>query len=92
MQPYVYKHLTPAVKRRVREEYITEQDGKCYHCKEPLKGEPSKEVLSLKINTSLFPRNFFAHPVHLHHDHSSGLTIGAVHCKCNAVLWQYYGE
>lgn len=32
------------------------------------------------------------YPVHLHHDHKTGLTIGAVHAKCNAVLWQYYGE
>jgi hypothetical protein len=28
----------------------------------------------------------------LHHCHQTGLTIGAVHAKCNAVLWQYHGE
>jgi hypothetical protein len=49
-------------------------------------------VMSKKINVDLFPPNFFKWPVHLHHDHRTGMTIGAVHCRCNAVLWQYHGE
>jgi hypothetical protein len=61
-------------------------------CKQPLTKEPSKEVGVLKINECLFPKNFFSFPIHLHHDHKTGLTIGAVHAKCNAVLWQYHGE
>jgi hypothetical protein len=45
-----------------------------------------------KINARLFPPNFFNWPVHLHHCHVTGLTIGAIHCHCNAVLWQYHGQ
>jgi hypothetical protein len=32
------------------------------------------------------------HPVHLQHSHVTGLTEGAVHAFCNAVLWQYEGR
>jgi hypothetical protein len=31
-------------------------------------------------------------PIHLQHDHDTGLTEGAVHAYCNAVLWQYEGR
>jgi hypothetical protein len=41
---------------------------------------------------SLFPKNFLKWPVHLHHSHDTGMTIGAVHSYCNAVLWQYHNE
>jgi hypothetical protein len=44
------------------------------------------------IDRELFPPGFFNYPVHLHHSHNSGLTIGAVHSYCNAVLWHYHGE
>ena len=43
-----------------------------------------------KIKT-IFPENFFDHSIHLHHDHDTGMTIGAVHAHCNAVLWEYEG-
>lgn len=79
-------------KRAVREAYIAQQDGKCHHCQMPLSGDPSDEVLSKPVNKKLFPAAFFDCPVHLHHDHNTGLTIGVVHGYCNAVLWQYYGE
>jgi hypothetical protein len=44
------------------------------------------------INQILFPKSFFKYPVHLHHCHKTGLTLGAVHHYCNAYLWQYLGE
>ena len=44
------------------------------------------------IDEELVPENFFKYPVHLHHSHYTGMTIGAVHANCNAVLWQYHGE
>jgi len=47
---------------------------------------------ALLIKKSLFPRGFFGYPIHLHHSHDTGMTIGAVHAHCNAVLWQYEGE
>lgn len=90
--PVKYDSLTPQQRRLTREAYILIQNGLCKHCGEPLTGQASKEVMDKKINTRLFPKNFFDHPVHLHHSHDTGLTIGAIHCHCNAVLWQYYGE
>jgi hypothetical protein len=90
--PVNYDELEQSERRLVREEYIRVQEGLCQHCNEPLSGEASESVMSMKINESLFPPRFLDWPVHLHHDHETGLTIGAVHCHCNAVLWQYHGE
>ncbi len=90
--PVNYEALTPQERRGVREEYVRLQDGKCSHCGNPLNGKATGEVMRKWINTRLFPENFFRWPVHLHHDHCTGLTVGAVHCHCNAVLWQYHGE
>ena len=44
------------------------------------------------VDEELFPENFFTHPAHLHHCHKTGLTLGAVHPRCNAILWQHYGK
>jgi len=90
--PADYRSLTSFQRRKAREQYASLQNGKCSHCKEPLDEKASDEVMSKEIKTRLFPEGFFNHPVHLHHDHDSGMTIGAVHCHCNAVLWQYFGE
>lgn len=90
--PTMYNGLGPHEKRPVRERYIELQKGLCWHCKAPLAGEPPTEVLTKLVDVELFPANFFRSPVHLHHSHDTGLTIGAVHAYCNAVLWQYYGE
>lgn len=90
--PVNYEALTPQERRGVREEYVRLQNGNCSHCGNPLNGKATDEVTGKRINTRLFPPHFFKWPVHLHHDHRTGLTIGAVHCHCNAVLWQYHGE
>ena len=90
--PVNYEELSFPERREVREEYIKRQGGKCSHCDKPLNGQPDKSVSSLSVNRSLFPSNFFKWPVHLHHDHQTGMTIGAVHNYCNAVLWIYHGE
>ena len=79
-------------RKLVREEYVIRQDGKCYHCKESLTGNPSNDILDAEIHPGLFPKGFFNHPVHLHHNHDTGMTIGAVHNFCNAVLWEHHGE
>lgn len=34
-------------------------------------------------------KNFLQHPIHLQHNHTTGMTEGAVHNYCNAVMWQY---
>ncbi len=90
--PLNYDNLTYPQRKSVREEYIKQQDGNCYFCKDSLKGEPAKKVSDKTITEGLFPPSFFKWPVHLHHSHDTGMTIGAVHCYCNAVLWEYHHE
>ena len=90
--PVDYNALTRRERRSVREEYVRRQDGKCSHCGSPLTGDPREDVLEKSIDDSLFPTDFLKWPVHLHHCHKTGMTIGAVHSYCNAVLWQYHGE
>lgn len=92
--PAVYEALSASQRIVAREQYVKDQAGLCAHCKESLDGEPPLEIRSLPINWMAFPgnRSFLKHPVHLHHSHETGLTLGAVHALCNAVLWQYHGE
>ena len=90
--PVNYKELGWKERRKVREEYIKRQNGKCHFCGKPIYGNPTREVISMPIHKQIFPPKFFDYPVHLHHNHDTGMTIGAVHARCNAVLWQYYGE
>lgn len=90
--PVNYEELHWTERRVIREEYIKIQDGRCCHCGKLLSREPDRNVLQKKVNRSLFPPGFFDYPVHLHHDHNTGMTIGAIHNYCNAVLWEYHGE
>lgn len=90
--PARYDRLTPSQRKKAREIYTARQGGVCTHCNRPLNGPPSRQIRLAKINWSLFPLGFLKHPVHLHHDHRTGMTIGAVHSRCNAVLWQFHGE
>lgn len=90
--PVDYTELTSYQKRAVREQYIEEQEGLCMFCGQPLSSHPPKEVKSKPINWKLFPPGFLRNPVHLQHNHSTGMTEGAVHAYCNAVMWQYYGR
>lgn len=89
--PVNYNGLTQNQRRLVREKYIKLQEGKCSHCGNHLSQRATDEVMKKPIDKSLFPSGFFKHLVHLHHNHVTGMTIGAVHCRCNAVLWQYNG-
>ena len=79
-------------KKAVREQYIEEQAGKCFWCDESLDGDPPEHIMNSKIKWGLFPKGFRDHPIHLQHDHGTGLTEGAVHMKCNAYMWQYEGK
>jgi hypothetical protein len=90
--PINYQEAGPCTRRAARNEYVRIQAGLCYHCKEPLTGDPSKDVMRKRIRLGLFPKGFLTWPIHLHHDHNTGITLGAVHARCNAVLWQYHGE
>ena len=90
--PVNYKELNWQERKLVREQYIINQNGLCFYCKRSLTGKPSREVQNKWLNLKLFPPNFLKHNVHLHHCHDTGMTIGAVHAKCNGILWQYEGE
>ena len=87
--PKDYRLLTQPQRRLVREEYRRIQKDNCAHCGTPLTTPP---VIRRAISSHLFPVGFFRHPIHLHHSHKTGMTIGAIHAYCNAVLWQYHGE
>lgn len=90
--PVDYDALTPAQRRLVREEYCWKQNFRCMHCNESLELPPPQHIQETAINLRLFPPNFLSHPVHLQHNHDTGMTEGAVHARCNAVLWQYHGR
>ena len=85
---YRVSHWT--VRKQAREQYVIEQQGKCWHCGFSLRKDTEK--VKKPINNHLFPKGFFDHPVHLHHNHNTDKTIGSVHAYCNAELWQYHGE
>lgn len=90
--PVNYNSLHFTERKKVREEYIKLQNSLCYYCGYSLLNSPSSIIKKIPINKTLFPKKFFDYPIHLHHDHDTGMTIGAVHCYCNAILWQYFGE
>lgn len=90
--PIVYADAHWSVRKQAREQYVKMQGGLCHFCDQSLTKPPSSRVTQAVINKSLFPQTMFKYPVHLHHDRKTGLTIGAVHARCNAYLWQYLGE
>lgn len=90
--PIDYTKLHWTERREVRLQYIKEQNNLCIHCKCSLSEPAPKEILDKKINWDIFPPNFLKYPVHLQHNHDTGMTEGAVHNYCNAVLWQYHGK
>lgn len=90
--PVMYDKLDWRERREVRQQYITKQDQKCMHCNEYIFGDPAGDILATEVNWDLFPGgvDFLKHPIHLQHNHCTGLTEGAVHARCNAVMWQYH--
>ena len=90
--PVNYEELTPQERKAVRELYVELQNNLCSYCDSTLDWSPPAHIKEKPIDLSLFPEGFLKWPVHLHHDHDTGMTIGAVHSYCNAVLWEYEGE
>jgi hypothetical protein len=90
--PIDYTKLHWTDRRNVREQYVEEQGYKCYFCKYSLTESAPKHITDKKINWGLFPPNFLKYPIHLQHNHKTGMTEGAVHNYCNAVMWQYEGR
>lgn len=87
--PVKYDDINHKQRRLVRLEYEKTQNELCWFCNTKL-SDKSSDIRT--VQSSLFPSGFFKYPIHLHHDHNTGLTIGAVHNKCNAILWQYYNQ
>lgn len=87
--PVNYTLLTWQERRAVREQYIKDQEGKCMYCNHSLQEPAPEHITSKAINWKLFPPNFLHYPIHLQHCHNTGMTEGAVHNYCNAVMWQY---
>jgi len=92
MEHKYYDDLTSKQKAKLRNEYIEFQKGFCLYCKEPLNVAPPKIITDQFINWRLFPKGFLNAPIHLQHDHETGMTEGAVHAYCNAVMWYYEGK
>ena len=90
--PINYEKSHWSVRKQAREQYVLEQGGKCWYCKKLLISAPSMEVMCKPINHALFPKSMFKYPVHLHHDRTNGMTIGATHARCNAYLFQYLNQ
>ena len=90
--PINYNEVDWKIRKQARLQYIKVQGGRCYHCGGFLKQDPPRDILKFKLNMRLFPDRFLDNPIHLHHDHNTGMTIGAVHAYCNGVLWQFHGE
>lgn len=88
--PTEYAKLSVPERQWVRAEYIRRQKGLCWYCHEDIFQDPPKRVLDKPVNWSLFPKNFLKHPIHLQHNHETGLTEATVHAYCNAVLWEYH--
>lgn len=87
--PVKYKELTWQERREVRLKYIELQNNLCMYCNSGLDKPVPQSILMKSINWKFFPKGFLDHPVHLQHCHKTGLTEGAVHSYCNAVMWQY---
>jgi len=90
--PTDYTKLTWQERRLVREQYTKEQDNKCFYCGESLDKKAPKRITDKEIDWTRFPDNFLKYPIHLQHNHGTGMTEGAVHNYCNAVMWQYEGS
>jgi len=88
--PVKYSEIDSKIRRKVREQYVKNQNGKCFWCKCSLHESPPEFIKKYKIDWKLFPSNFLKYPIHLQHDHFTGMTEGAVHAYCNAVMWQYH--
>jgi len=87
--PVDYTKLNYKEKKEIILQYIEQQNNLCYYCKHSLDKEAPEYIKNKKINWNLFPKNFLDYPIHLQHNHDTGMTEGVVHNYCNAVMWEY---
>jgi len=88
--PIVYSSVSNYIRTQVKEQYVFEQNGICNVCKCSLYDRPDVSITKKNINWKLFPKTFLKTPIHLQRNHTTDMTIGAVHAYCNAVMWQYH--
>lgn len=88
--PARYDQLNATQRRVARNQYVKLQHHECFFCGSSLYQDSPKELKELPIDWDLFPPEFTKYPIHLQHDHSTGLTEGAVHSFCNAFMWNYF--
>ncbi|MEN8233798.1 MAG: hypothetical protein ABFR89_02605, partial [Actinomycetota bacterium] len=74
VQPADYTKLHWTERRKLREQYVVAQEGLCFHCGCDLAKPAPNRITSMAINWSLFPDGFLTYPVHLQHDHDTGMT------------------
>ena len=96
--PINYTTSNSYTRRKVRLQYIALQRNKCCYCGHPFSNEQPtdmvdrirpyyKALLAVAFQPLDSPiERLFTHPIHLHHSHSNGETIGAVHAVCNYIL------
>ncbi len=82
-------------KRELRDEYTRSFGGRCLYCFEKLDDEPNSFVRDSAddIEWDDSPgrkEGFLKNPIHLHHDHETGLTLASIHALCNAHSWHFY--
>ena len=84
--PTKYSSLSGERLSAVKEAYICLQRERCWLCGNNLY-ELSKYLVD---NPKLMPLcgNELAerYPLHLHHDHDTGLTLGVTHAECNIII------
>ena len=90
--PVNYEELNSQERRIVRNQYVREQNNICCYCGGSLAEDAPKIIKEKIIDWDLFPPHFLKYPIHLQHNHETGMTEGAVHSYCNAVMWQYEGR
>lgn len=88
--PALYEKLSWQQRAQARQQYAKLQHYECLFCGHSLYQKPPKELTDLPIDWDLFPPAFTKYPIHLQHNHETGLTEGAVHAFCNAFMWHYY--
>ena len=93
--PQRYRDLNTNQRRKLRDEYVEHFRGRCLYCGLKLDGKPSRIVRDSvdEIEWDDLPggkEGFLSNPIHLHHDHGTGLTLGPVHALCNAHSWHFY--
>lgn len=93
--PQRYSDLNANQRSKLRDEYVVYFKGRCLYCDGQLDDEPHEFVRESadEIEWDHLPGSkdgFLKSPVHLHHDHETGLTLGPVHALCNAHSWHFY--